>query len=160
MIIATWTKHPGDLLGETIDFLTHGPAQHAAFVRRNGMIHEAYLPHVRDRKPIAAELPNVKTFRILALPAYYDAMFEAQFDEALCAQVKYSVGDLFRYLFNVPNVDEAHTFCSRYVMHTIMEICPQSYWPQVRCMEGDWVSPRDIYISNMLVPAEPLTLIR
>jgi hypothetical protein len=159
MRIATWSKHPGDLLGETIDFFTHGPAQHAGFVRLNGMIHEAYLPQVRDRAPVAGELQYVQTFRILGLPLSYDDLFEKQFDRALAGAVKYSIGDLFRFLFNVPNVDESHTFCSRYVMHTIMQICPQSYWPQVRCMAGDWISPRDLYISNLLIPAEPLQLL-
>ncbi len=54
--------------------------------------------------------------------------------------------------------DEQHTFCSRYVMHTIMQACPPEYWPLVRCMDGDWVSPHDLFISPMLLPAEPLTL--
>lgn len=158
MKILLWKQHPGDLLGQAIDFLTHGPAQHAAFLRSNGMIHEAYLPQVRDRKPIAEEIPLVNVFTLRGLPLFYDSFFEAHFDKALDGAVKYSINDLFLYLFNKPNVDEAHTFCSRYVMHTIQQICMPELWPLVRCMDGDWVSPRDLFISNQLVPAGPLTL--
>ena len=159
MKILIWTHHPGDLLGEAIDFLTHGTAQHAGFLRGNGMIHEAYLPKVRDRKPIAEELQYVKTFTLRGMTPLMDALFENQFELALNGAVKYSVEDLFKFLFNAPNPDEKHTFCSRYVMHTIMLLCRPDFWPQVRCMEGDWVSPRDLFISPMLVPAEPLALI-
>jgi len=159
MRILIWTKHPGDLLGEAIDLVTHGPAQHAAFLRRNGLIHEAYWPQVRDRKLMAEELPLVKTFTLRGLTPIQEAIFETYFDHALLQHIKYSPADLFRFLFNRPDTDEKHTFCSRYVMHTIMQVCPPELWPQVRCMDGDWVSPRDLLISPMLVPAEPLKLI-
>ena len=159
MKILLWTKHPGDLLGEAITFLTHGPAEHAGFLRANGKIHEAYAPVVRDRDPVAAELPLVKVFRLRGLTPEQELLFESAFDHALGGAVKYSFNDLFRFLFNTPSVDEQHTFCSRYVMHTIMQICPPELWPQVRCMDGDWVSPRDLFISPALVPAEPLTLL-
>jgi len=129
MKILIWTHHPGDLLGEAIDFVTHGSAQHAGFLRANGMIHEAYLPTVRDRRPIAAELPLVKTFNLRGMTDVGNWLFEAQFEKALGAAIGYSVEDLFRFLFNVPNADEQHTFCSRYVMHTIMQICPPELWP-------------------------------
>jgi hypothetical protein len=159
MKILIWTHHPGNVLGEAIDFATHGQAQHAAFLRRNGLIHEAYWPQLRDRLPMAAELPYVKVFTLRDLTPELAAAFEVQFDRALAAHIQYSVGDLFRFLFNAPNANEARTFCSRYVMHTIMEVCPAQLWPLVRCMEGDWVSPRDLFISPQLVPAEPLQLI-
>lgn len=159
MEILLWTHHPGDVLGEAIDFFTHGGAEHAGFLRRNGMIHEAYWPRVRDRQPVVAELALVQTFTLRGLPPELDAAFEAQFDRALQAGIQYSVGDLFRFLFNAPNLDERHTFCSRYVLHTIVQVCPPEYWPLLRCMAGDWVSPRDLLISPMLVPAAPLTLL-
>lgn len=161
MRILIWTHHPGDLLGDAITFLTHGSAQHAGFLRANGMIHEAYLPRVRDRKPIADELPFVKTFRLRGLPDSFDAAFEKRFDQALPpnAPVEYSVEYLFRFLFNEPGADDHATFCSRYVFHTVQMVAPAQYWPLVRCMAGDWVSPRDLFISPMLVPAEPLQLL-
>jgi hypothetical protein len=159
MRILIWTKHPGDLLGEVIDFVTHGDEQHTGFERKNGMIHEAYWPRVRDRKPIAAELPFVKTFTLRGITPLQEAMFETCFDHALLQHISYSPADLFRFLFNKPDTDEQHTFCSRYVMHTIMQVCPPELWPLVRCMDGDWVSPRDLFISPNLLPAEPLTLI-
>ena len=158
MKILIWSHHPGDLLGEAIDFLTHGQQQHAGFLRASGLIHEAYLPQVRDRLPMPAEVQYVKTFQLRGQTTLLDALFETQFDHALAGAVKYSMDDLFRYLFNQPNPDEKHTFCSRYVMHTIMQVCPPEFWPLVRCMGGDWVSPRDLFISPMLIPAEPLTI--
>ena len=145
-------------MGEAIDWVTHGPAPHAGFLRANGMIHEAYPPQVRDRAPMAPELPYVKAFRLRGVTPALDGQFEAQFDRALAGAVRYSVADLFRFLFNAPEPDETRTFCSRYVMHTIMQVCPPELWPLVRCMEGDWVSPRDLFISPLLVPAEPVTV--
>lgn len=165
MRILIWTHHPGDLLGEAINFLTHGPAQHAGFLRSNGMIHEAYLPRVRDRAPIADELPFIKSFVLEGVSPDLGAAFEKAFDQALGLQVKYSMADLFRYLFNQPNVDEGHTFCSRYVMHQIMTIAPAELWPLVRCMGGtdaktdDWVAPRDLFISPRLRPGPPVGLL-
>ena len=165
MRILIWTHHPGDLLGEAINFLTHGPAQHAGFLRQNGMIHEAYLPRVRDRAPVADELPFIKSIVLEGCSPYMDGLFEGAFDRALGVQVRYSVADLFRFLFNQPNVDESHTFCSRYVMHQIMTVAPSELWPLVRCMGGgdpgsdDWVSPRDLFISPRLRPGPPVTLL-
>jgi hypothetical protein len=160
MRIINWTKHPGDMLGEAIDFLTHGSCQHSGFLRANGMIHEAYWPHIRDRAPIELELPFAKVFKLRGITPVQEAMFETFFDHALSLRIEYSPEDLFRYLFNVPNSDEQHTFCSRYVMHTIMQICEEDKWPLIRCMDGDWVSPRDLYISNMLIPDGQLKLIQ
>lgn len=159
MKILLWTKHPGDLIGEAIEFFTHGPVEHAAFLRANGMIHEAYWPRVRDRKPVAEELHLVKCFSLRGITADEESGFEAAFDFALIHTVKYDLTDLLRVLFNKPDTDEKHTFCSRYVMHTIMTVCPPEIWPLVRCMDGDWVSPRDLFISPNLLPAEPLKLI-
>jgi len=104
----------------------------------------------------AEDLGGVRHLSVFALrgmtPALEDA-FEAEFDRILAAPPAYSGEDLFGFLFNQPNTDESHTFCSRLVMHTIMRVAPPELWPLVRCMEGDWVSPRDLFISPQLVPA-------
>jgi hypothetical protein len=154
MKVAIWTKHPGDLLGEAIDFLTHGSAQHAAFIRADGLIVEAYWPHVRQRVMLPAERPFVKIFELRGMTPELHAAFELEFDRMLFAPAQYSGEDLFRFLFNQPNTDEKETFCSRLVMHTTMGVCPPELWPLVRCMDGDWVSPRDLFISPNYTPAE------
>ena len=155
MKIAIWTHHPGDLLGEAIDFLTHGTAQHAGFIRQSGLIVEAYWPRVRQRAIVDAERPFMKVFELRGMtPALHDA-FEVEFDRLLAHPPEYSGEDLFRFLFNQPNTDEKHTFCSRLVMHEIMTVCPPEIWPLVRCMDGDWASPRDLFISPQLIPSCP-----
>ena len=160
-----WTHHPGDWLGEAIDFLTHGTAQHAGFMRQNGLIVEAYWPRVRQRAVLEAEKPFIRPFILRGMTPGLDAAFEAEFDRLLAAPPEYSGEDLFAFLFNQPNVDEKHTFCSRLVMHTTMNICPAELWPLVRCMGteqqlpdgtingGDWVSPRDLFISPSYLPS-------
>lgn len=168
MKIILWSKHPGDLLGEAIDFLTHagkGGAEHAGFQRQNGMIVEAYWPKVRQRAILDAERPFLKAFTLRDITSELDAAFETHFDEILKAPPEYSGEDLFAFLFNQPNVDEKHTFCSRLVMHLTMNVCPPEIWPLTRCMGNevihadgsidgaDWVSPRDLFISNLLIPA-------
>lgn len=149
MKIAIWTKHPGDLLGEAIDFLTHGKAQHAGFIRTNGMIHEAYLPKVRDRAILDAELPYLKTFDLAGLTMAQSDQFERIFDIMLAASIQYSLTDLFRYELNIPMPSDLSTICSRYVYHTIGQVSP-ALLPLVRC-DSDQVSPRDLYISPRLL---------
>ena len=148
-----FSKHvPGYALGDAIEALTHGSVHHAGFIRRSGLILEAVPPHVRQRPVTAADRAEISVFTLRGLtPALADA-FEQEFDRILAAPPAYSGEDLFGFLFNQPNTDEAHTFCSRLVMHTIMRIAPPELWPQVRCMAGDWVSPRDLFISPMLIP--------
>lgn len=152
MKVLIWTHHPGDLLGEVIDFLTHGTAQHAGFLRANGMIHEAYFPQVRDRAMLDSEKPFIKTFYVKDITPQQEALFEAAFDAALKIPVRYDIGDLFGFLFNRPNTNENETFCSRYVYHLCKTILPGDMWPQIRVMDDDWLSPRDLWISNLLIP--------
>jgi hypothetical protein len=149
MKIAIWTKHPGDLLGEAIDFLTHGNAQHAGFIRANGLIHEAYLPKVRDRQILDAERSFLKTFDLMGVTPEQDAQFERIFDIMLAASIEYSIADLFRYELNIPMPDNLETICSRYVYHTINQVS-RRLLPLVRCDE-DQISPRDLYISPRLL---------
>ena len=149
--IAIWTHHPGDLLGEAIDFLTHGTAQHAGFIRQSGLIVEAYWPQVRQRAILAAERPFLKVFELRGMTPALHAAFETWFDLILAHPPEYSGEDLFRFLFNQPDADEKHTYCSRLVMHGCMVILPAEIWPLVRCMDGDWVSPRDLFISPSLI---------
>ena len=146
----------GYALGDAIEALTHGPVHHAGFIRRSGLILEAVPPHVTQRAVTDDDRAGVRRLSVFALrgmtPAL-EAAFEKEFDRILAAPPAYSGEDLFGFLFNQPNVDETHTFCSRLVMHTIMQVAAPELWPLVRCMEGDWVSPRDLFISPAFVPS-------
>lgn len=149
MKIALWTKHPGDLLGGAIDFVTHGDCQHAGFIRANSMIHEAYMPKVRDRAILDSERPFLRIFELQGCTPKQDAEFERIFDLMLEAGIKYDIGDLFRYALNIPMPNDLETICSRYVFHTIGQVSPDLL-PLVRCTE-DQVSPRDLLISPRLI---------
>jgi hypothetical protein len=152
MKIIIWTHHPDDLLGKAIDALTHGDAQHAAFLRADGeTIVEAYWPQVRQRVLLAAEKPFIRTFKIRGLTPEQETAIEALLDKILLAPPKYSGEDLFRFLFNAPNVDEAHTFCSRLVLHVLEQVLPEDAWILQRLPDDDWGSPRDILISPACV---------
>jgi len=152
MKILLWTKHPGDLLGEAIDFLTHGNAQHAAFLRAdNKTIHEAYLPKVRDRLITDAEKPFVRVFELEGVVDEDDAHFSKLFDSNIQAGIKYDVADLFRYALNIPFPEQSkETICSVYVIECIRALLPAGFLPLVRC-ENDQVSPRDLLISPRLI---------
>lgn len=144
---AIWTRHPGDELGEAIDFVTHGNAQHAGFIRGNGLIHENYYPHVRDRAVLAAEKPFIRVFEIQGLTPELSAKLERHFDEYLATGWNYSIADLFRIQFNLPAPADGSGVCSQYVYHHLRMI---GLPPLVRCTE-DFITPRDLLISPNLV---------
>jgi len=155
MRVLIWTTHPGDVLGEAITFLTHGPAQHAGFLRLNGLCHEAYMPKVRDRKLKRAEQQFVRILRLVG-PAdapvtdSMEAKFERLFDLNIQAGVEYSIADLFRYQLGMDMGGDQQTICSRYVFHCIPMCCGAAFAPLVRCSE-DQVAPRDLLISPRLI---------
>lgn len=152
--ILIWTKHPGDLLGEAIDFFTHGVAEHAGFLDSDGTVVEAYWPKLRRRPLLDAERQYVRAFVIRGVTEAQEAELSARMAQDLQHPPAYSGWDLLRFLFNVPTGDERSTFCSRYDQHTLESVLPQELWPLIRCQAGDWVSPRDLYVSNMLVPVD------
>ena len=151
-LILLWTRHPGDLLGAAITALTHGPAQHAGFLRRDGVtVHEAYYPKVRERVLTEAEKPFIRCFTLEgmtpALADRFERFFTLSASQTFAAD--YSVAGLFGYLFNVAPPDEASVFCSEYAMQTVRKLAPDRL-PLVRC--EDWtVSPRDLLVSPRLV---------
>jgi hypothetical protein len=148
--VAIWSLHPGDLLGQAIDFVTHGPAQHAGFIRGNGMVHELYMPQVRDRALTPAELPYVRTFDLAGLTDDLSAKLERHFDAYLSAGItQYSIEDLFRIVLNLPKPPDGQMVCSQYVFHQLKMI---GLPPLVRCDE-DFISPRDLLISPNLMEA-------
>lgn len=148
--VAIWSTHPGDLLGAAINFVTHGPAQHAGFVRGNGLIHELYLPQVRDREMLDGEKPFIRQFDIEGLTDELSRKLERHFDVVLSRpSIRYSVPDLFRILFNVARPDDGSMVCSQYVFYLLKMI---QLPPLVRCDE-DFISPRDLLISPRLVEA-------
>lgn len=142
-----WTHHPGDLLGEAIDFVTHGNAQHFGFLRADGRtVHEAYLPQVRDRLLLDSERPFVLAFELEGMTPELHVAFEAQFDKNKAAHIKYDIADLFRYELNIPFPDQAHdTICSTYGMATILQV--QAMLAPLIRVQPDQVSPRDHLIS-------------
>lgn len=148
MKILIWTKHPGDLLGEAIDFLTHGDAQHAGFLRDDGVtVHEAYLPKVRDRPLINSEKRFVRKFSLGS--SNMSELYEKRFDKDLEKSISYSIEDLFKYELNVPYATDQSTICSSYVFATIMLVDP-GFLPLKRINDCQ-VSPRDLLISPLLI---------
>lgn len=151
-LILLWTHHPHDLLGDAINFVTHGDAQHAGFLRSDGVtVHECYLPKVRNRPLLEGERPLVRVFRLEGLTEDMATKFETFFDLSVDPRFvqDYSVKGLFGYLFNVEPNDQFSVFCSEYVMQTIRKLEPQLA-PLLRC--DIWtVSPRDLLISPRLV---------
>lgn len=146
--VGIWTLHPGDLLGSAIDFVTHGPAQHAGFIRGDGRIHELYLPVVRDRAMLDDEKLRVLTFDVAGLTDDLSAKLERHFD-VLVKQggAHYSIPDLFRIFFNMEKPPDGQMVCSQYVFHQLKMI---GLPPLLRCTE-DFISPRDLLISPNLI---------
>ena len=147
VIAAIWTTHPGDILGEAIDFVTHGAAQHAGFIRGNGQVHELYLPRIRERQVLPEEKKFIRVFEIEGLTDELNAKLERHFDEYLAANIiEYSIPELFRIVLNQPMPNAPAMVCSQYVFtHLKMIGLP----PLLRC-EADFISPRDLLISPRL----------
>lgn len=146
---AIWTLHPGDVLGSAINFVTHGPAQHAGFIRGNGRIHELYIPHVRDRDVLEGEKPFIRTFEIEDMTDDLSAKLERHFDVVLAngGAIDYSIEDLFRILLNISKPPDGSMVCSQYVYHMLRMV---GLPPLERCDE-DFISPRDLWISPRLL---------
>jgi hypothetical protein len=150
MKILIYPKHH-DPLDQAIAFITHGKGSHAAFLRADGRrIHEAFFPEVRDRLVLPGDMARAEVYAIEGLSEEQHRRFEALFDANLHRHIKYSIGDLFRYLLNRPDRDEHHTFCSRYVMHCCRRVLHPVQMPLVRLPDNDWASPRDLRISPRL----------
>jgi len=149
--ILIWTKHP-EALGRAIAFCTHGAGYHAAFLRENGLIHEAYWPRLRERAVTRFDRQNAEVYEVAGVDSdRQHREFEHLFSYNLNRHIEYSVSDLFRFLLRLPNRDEHHTFCSRYVMHCLHAILEDDQLPLVRLDNNDWVSPRDLRISPRLI---------
>jgi hypothetical protein len=158
MKILIWTGHH-DLLDSAIKFMTHGKGGHAAFLRSdNKTVHEAFYPRVRDRLLTQEDRLNAEVYELEGVLLTQHKAFETLFDKHLREGIKYSILDLFRYALNIPNRDEKHTFCSRYVMHCCQEVLGESRWPLVRLPSKDWASPRDLRISPKLISTSFKTL--
>jgi hypothetical protein len=150
-VIALWTKHPGDLLGEAITFLTHGPAQHAGWIGSDGVtIYEAYLPKTRRRPITEQEKPAVRLFTLEGMTPELAKAFERWLKVATDPQFaeEYSVRGLFGFALNIPPPDEQHVFCSEWVMQSIRQVAPELI-PLARC-EDYQASPVDLLRSIRL----------
>ncbi|MGA2243801.1 MAG: hypothetical protein ABSH48_02285 [Verrucomicrobiota bacterium] len=150
MKILIWPGHH-DCLDLAIKLFTHGRGSHAAFLRADGItIHEAFYPRVRDRVAAPADRRLAEVYGLEGVSREEHLAFEYLFDANLRRHIEYSVGDLFRFACNRPSRDEHHTFCSRYVLHCLHAILPDSEMPLVRLPDRDWASPRDLRISPRL----------
>lgn len=152
-----WKEHPGDLLGETIEVLTHGRWSHFGFQRLNGKVHELYLPRVRDRDLLESEKPLIDVFSIRGITPEQEAKFEKAFDTCLAAGIEYSVTDLFRYMMNIPPPNDVASYCSRYGLYLCHIVLPFEMWPLVRVEGGDDASPVEMGHSPILIAEPPLT---
>ena len=147
--VAVWLKHPGDLLGEAIQFATHGLGEHAGFIRGNGTVHELYFPKVRDRDLAAGETSLMEIYDIEGLTPELSTAMEAGFDKNLAAGIKYSITDLFRIELDETFPLDTSGVCSCYVAHCLMCDLPEPLWPLVR-IDPSQISPRDIRLSPRL----------
>jgi hypothetical protein len=151
-IIALWKVHPGDLLGEPIQFLTHGPVTHAGFILSDGVtVAEAYLPNVRMRPLLESEKPGILTFQLEGMTPELAEKFERYFKLACDPKfaAEYSVKGLIGFALNISPPDSFHLFCSEWVMQSIRKVAPELQ-PLTRC-EDYQVSPRDLLISPRLI---------
>lgn len=151
-LVALWSVHPGDLLGEPIQFLSHGPVTHAGFLRGDfTTVHENYFPKVRNRPLVDSEKAGIRLFRINGMTPAIADRFERYFDLAAEPQtaLSYSIAGLFQYLVNRPPASEADGLdCSAYANQTVRRLVPELSLT-MRC--DDWqVSPRDLLISARL----------
>lgn len=150
-LILLWTVHPGDLLGEPIQFLTHGPVTHMGFLRSDRKtVAEAYLPKVRCRPIIEAEKSGCRAFLLEGMTPELAAAFERYFDLATDPKFaqEYSVKGLFGFALNAPPADEYHVFCSEWGLQSVRKVAP-GLVPLVRL--DDWqASPRDWLVSPRL----------
>lgn len=150
MKILIWPGHH-DALDFWIKLCTHGRGSHAAFLRNDDVtIHEAFMPEVRDRILMPHDRRVAEVYALESVGEHQHEAFERLFDANLQRHIQYSIGDLFRYAFNRPNRDEAHTFCSRYVMHCLERVLHPLQLPLRRLPARDWASPRDLRISPRL----------
>jgi len=148
--ILIWPGHH-DPVDALIKFFTHGRQAHAAFLRADDItVHEAFYPQVRDRIVMPHDRRTAEVFALEGVTERQHAQFERLFDHNLNRHIQYSIADLFRYAFNRPNHDEAHTFCSRYVMHCLITVLHPLQLPLRRLPARDWASPRDLRISPKL----------
>lgn len=150
-VIALWTKHPGDLLGEAITFLTHGPAEHAGWIGSDGQtVYECYLPKARKRQVLDSEKAFIRLFTLEGMTPEVARSFERWLSLATDPKFaeEYSVKGLFGFELNIPPADEQHCFCSEWDMQSIRQVAPELL-PLSRC--EDWqTSPVDLLHSPRL----------
>lgn len=152
-LIALWRVHPGDLLGEPIQFLTHGPITHAGWLRSDGKtIWEAYVPKIRCRPLADVEKAGIELFSLVGMTPTLATRFERYFDITTdgISTEEYSIKGLFGYALNIVPADEQHVFCSEAVMQSVRKLAPDLL-PLKRCDDYK-VDPVDLYRSAVLNP--------
>lgn len=135
-----------------IRFITKGIGTHAAFVRPSGLIAENFLPGVRERSFRYGERKNVELYRIKGTDETDWYNLDKWLSRELLNPPEYSVIDLFRYAINLPPVRGTSCFCSQWVLRGLRENLSPDKMPLVRLEYQDFASPRDLRISNSLLP--------
>jgi len=186
MKVLIWPGHH-DVMDYGIKFLTHGAGTHVALLRASsnqeehlrlaraaqrenelmeaarhlaGMeVHESFYPCVRTRPFTLEDLAVVEIYDVEGVTPEQHEHFERLFSQhdGFRHQIRYSIGDLFRYAFNCPareatdRSEELHgMFCSRYAMFCFRKVLSGAQLPLVRLPARDWASPRDLRISPRL----------
>ena len=115
VLVAIWPKGHDDL-ASAIRGITHGRGVHAAFVRASGNIIENFYPRVRERGWNPGERGLVELYRMAGSTPDDWARLESWFSEQLSNPPPYSIGDLFRYAFNMKPKPGPACFCSMFVL--------------------------------------------
>ena len=150
VLVAIWPKGHDDL-ASAIRGITHGRGVHAAFVRASGNIIENFYPRVRERGWNPGERGLVELYRMAGSTPDDWARLESWFSEQLSNPPPYSIGDLFRYAFNMKPKPGPACFCSMFVLRGIRLCLPACKQPLARLEYPDWASPRDLRISPLLI---------
>ena len=152
-LVALWRVHPGDILGEPIQFITRGQWTHAGWLRSDGKtIWECYYPKMRCRPLNEAEKPGIDLFTLEGMTPDIAARFERYFDITTSGPSVqgYSIAGLFEYALDLPVADEQNVFCSEADMQSIRKVAP-ALLPLARC-EDCKVSPVELGHSPRLLP--------
>jgi hypothetical protein len=151
-LIALWRVHPGDILGEPIQFITRGQWTHAGWLRRDGQtIWECYYPKMRCRPVMDAEDQGIDLFALEGMTPDLAERFERYFDITTTGPSVqgYSIAGLFEFALDLPATDEQNVFCSEATMQSIRKVAP-ALLPLARC-EDYKVSPVDLGHSTRLI---------
>lgn len=145
-LVAIFFAHKGDPLSGVINFLTHGPASHAGWLRSDQKtIWEAYYPQVHTRPLMEAEKPGIALFTLEGMTPEIAAKLERYFDITQVPGLvpKYSIMGLVDYEFCLTPENPQNIFCSQAVLQSIRKNAVELL-PVVR-VDDDASPPNELY---------------